>query len=110
MTMTTMRRRRMGTARTKQKMSPRSSENPTNSGSPPPQPKLARRKPTRSASPARLLLFCVTSRIEWERAGITRATVTTTVVRGLERDVTGGLTITRQGRAVLAVLLMEEDE
>jgi hypothetical protein len=32
---------------------------------------------------ARLLLFCVASRTGWERAGITRATVTTTVVRGL---------------------------
>jgi hypothetical protein len=61
--------------------------------------------------PPRLLLFCVASRTEWERAGITRATVTTTVVRGLiERDVAGGLTITKQGRAVLAALLMEEDE
>jgi hypothetical protein len=61
--------------------------------------------------PARLLLFCVASRTEWERAGITRATVTTMVIRGLiERDVAGGLTITSQGRAVLAALLMAEDE
>jgi hypothetical protein len=46
---------------------------------------------------ARLLLFFVAVRIEWERAGITRATVTTTVVKGLiERDVAGGLTITKQ--------------
>ena len=61
--------------------------------------------------PARLLLFCVASRTGWERAGITRATVTTLVVRGLiERDVAGGLTITRRGRAVLTALLMDEDE
>jgi hypothetical protein len=61
--------------------------------------------------PARLLLFCVASRTGWERAGISRATVTATVVRGLiERDVAGGLTITKRGRAVLAALLMEEDE
>ena len=60
---------------------------------------------------ARLLLFCVAARIVWERAGITRATVTTLVVRGLiERDVAGGLTTTKQGRAVLAALLMDEDE
>jgi hypothetical protein len=60
---------------------------------------------------ARLLLFCVATRIEWERAGITRTTVTTLVVRGLiERDVAGGLTITQQGRAVLAALLDAEDE
>ena len=61
--------------------------------------------------PARLLLFCVASRTEWERAGITRATITTMVVRELiERDVAGGLTITKQGRAVLAALLTEKDE
>jgi hypothetical protein len=59
---------------------------------------------------ARLLLFRVATRIEWERAGITRATVTTTVVRGLvDRDVAGGLTLTKQGRAVLAALLMEDE-
>ena len=57
---------------------------------------------------ARLLLFCVAG---WERAGITRATVTTLLVRGLiECDVAGGLTITQQGRAVLAALLDEGDE
>jgi metal-sulfur cluster biosynthetic enzyme len=73
--------------------------------------------PTRAAQAqalsirARLLLFFVAVRIEWERAGITRATVTTTVVKGLiERDVAGGLTITKQGRAVLAALLVAEDE
>jgi hypothetical protein len=61
--------------------------------------------------PARLLLFCVATRTNWERAGITRATVTTTVVRGLiERDLVGGLTITKQGRAVLAALLGQEDD
>ena len=56
-------------------------------------------------------LFWVASRTGWERAGITRATVTTLVVRVLiERDVAGGLTITKQGRAVLAALLMDDDE
>ena len=61
--------------------------------------------------PARLLLFCVASRTAWERAGITRATITTLVIRGLiERDVAGGLTMTKQGRAVLAALLTDEDE
>jgi hypothetical protein len=58
--------------------------------------------------PERLLLFCISSRTEWERAGITRATVTTTVVRGLiERDTDGGLALTKRGRAVLAALRME---
>ena len=61
--------------------------------------------------PARLLLFCVATRTDWERAGITRATVTTTVIRGLiERDVAGALAVTKQGRAVLAALLRQEDE
>ena len=56
--------------------------------------------------PARLLLFCVASGTDWERAGVPRATVTTMVVRGLiERDVAGGLTITNQGRAALMALL-----
>jgi hypothetical protein len=61
--------------------------------------------------PARLLLFCVASGTDWERAGIPRATVTTMVVRGLiERDVAGGLTITDQVRAVLMALLEQDSE
>jgi hypothetical protein len=61
--------------------------------------------------PARLLLFCVASRTDWERAGIPRATVTTMVVRRLiERDVAGGLTITNQGRATLMALLGRDGE
>jgi hypothetical protein len=37
--------------------------------------------------PERVLLFCVASGTEWERAGVTGATVTATIVRGLvERD------------------------
>ena len=76
-----------------------------------PNPDSPAAQAQRLSIPARLLLFCVAARTDWERAGITRATVTTTVVRGLiERDVAGGLTITKQGRAVLAALLMEEDE
>jgi hypothetical protein len=36
--------------------------------------------------------------------------LTTAVVRGLiDRDVAGGLTLTKQGRAVLAALLMEDE-
>ena len=33
--------------------------------------------------PERILLFCVASKTEWERAGITGATVTAMVVKGL---------------------------
>jgi hypothetical protein len=40
-----------------------------------------------------------------------RQVLTPTVLRGLiERDVAGGLTITKQGRAVLAALLTEEED
>jgi hypothetical protein len=61
--------------------------------------------------PARLLLFCVATRTDWERAGIPRATLTTMVVRGLiERDVAGGLTITNQRRATLMALLGQDGE
>ena len=61
--------------------------------------------------PERFLLFCIASKTEWERAGITGATVTAMMIKGLiERDAAGELTLTKQGRAVLAALLMEEDE
>jgi hypothetical protein len=56
--------------------------------------------------PERILLFCVASGTEWERAGIAGATVTTMVVRGLiERDTSNRLTLTDQGRAALDALL-----
>jgi hypothetical protein len=59
----------------------------------------------------RVLLFCISSKTEWKRAGIAWATVTVLMVKGLiERDAVGELTLTKQGRAVLAALLMEEDE
>jgi hypothetical protein len=60
----------------------------------------------------RLLLFCVASHTEWERAGIiTGAEVTTMVIRGLiGREPTGQLYLTKQGRAVLAALLGERNE
>jgi hypothetical protein len=59
----------------------------------------------------RILLFCVASHTEWERAGITGSTVTATVVQGLiARDPAGTLRLTKQGRAVFAALLGEEDE
>jgi len=61
--------------------------------------------------PERVLLFCVASKTEWVRAGITGATVTTMTVKGLvDRDAAGEFTLTKQGRAVLAALLMEQDE
>jgi hypothetical protein len=59
----------------------------------------------------RILLFCAASLTEWQRAGITGATVTAMVIKGLvERNAAGKLALTKQGRAVLATLLMAEDE
>jgi hypothetical protein len=61
--------------------------------------------------PERLLLFCIASHTEWARAGITGATAAAMVVRGrVERDAAGELALTKQARAVLAALLMAEDE
>jgi hypothetical protein len=60
--------------------------------------------------PERLLLFCIASKTEWERV-VLRTTVTAMVVRGLiERAPAGELALTKQGRAVFAALLGEDDE
>jgi len=56
--------------------------------------------------PERILLFCVASGTDWEHAGITGATVTAMVVRGLiERDAGNRLALTTEGRAALDELL-----
>jgi hypothetical protein len=56
--------------------------------------------------PERVLLFCVASETEWARAGVTGATATAMVVRGLiERDSGDELMLTKDGRAVLEALL-----
>jgi hypothetical protein len=53
-----------------------------------------------------VLPFCVASDTERERAGITDATVTAMIVRGLiERDAANRLALTEQGRAALTVLI-----
>jgi hypothetical protein len=58
------------------------------------------------STPERILLFCVASGTEWEWAGVTGATVTVLVVRGLiERDASGVPVLTRQGRAVLDAMI-----
>jgi hypothetical protein len=55
--------------------------------------------------PERILLFCVASGTDWEHAGVTGATVTATIVRGLiQRDPAGRLWLTKEGRAILAAL------
>jgi hypothetical protein len=40
--------------------------------------------------PERILLFCIASGTEWERAGVTAATVTAMVIRGLMEHGPGG--------------------
>jgi hypothetical protein len=56
--------------------------------------------------PERILLFCIASGTDWERAGITGSTVTNMIVRGLiRRDPAGRLWLTKDGRAALDALL-----
>ena len=56
--------------------------------------------------PERVLLFCLVSGTEWAQAGVTGATTTMMLVRGLvERDSTGGLKMTPRGREVFKVLI-----
>jgi hypothetical protein len=57
------------------------------------------------AVPERLLLFCVAFRSDWVKAGITPATATNMMVRGLIARAQGSYRLTHEGRAVLAVLL-----
>jgi hypothetical protein len=54
----------------------------------------------------RVLLFCLASGTEWAQAGVTGATATMMLVRGLvERDALGRLQMTPQGREVFKVLI-----
>jgi hypothetical protein len=54
----------------------------------------------------RMLLFCVGSSTDWQRAGVRGDTVTALVVKGLlMRDAKGHLTLTDDGRAALRALL-----
>jgi hypothetical protein len=56
--------------------------------------------------PERLLLFCLASNTDWQKAGITHATARHLMVRGLiERQAATGYLLTEQGRAVLAAVL-----
>jgi hypothetical protein len=53
-----------------------------------------------------MLLFCVASGTDWQRAGITGETVTALVVKGLiERNSGGRLSLTEGGRETLRTLL-----
>jgi hypothetical protein len=56
--------------------------------------------------PERQLLFCIASKADWEKVGITPTIVMTMVARGLiQRDGAGELQFTKEGQAVLAALL-----
>jgi len=58
--------------------------------------------------PERVLLFCVASGTDWERAGITDTMVTATVIKGLiAREPTGAVYLTKDGRAALRTLMGE---
>jgi len=57
--------------------------------------------------PERLLLFCIASHTDWQKAGVTGTTVTAMMVRGLiERNAGRRLSLTNEGREVLAALLL----
>ena len=72
----------------------------------------ATRKPEKIATglsvPERVLLFCIASRTDWQKAGITGETVTLMVVKGLvERDAAGRLFLAEDGWAAFEALLKE---
>jgi hypothetical protein len=55
----------------------------------------------------RVLLFCLASGTEWAQAGVTGATATAMLVRGLvDRDASGRLALTPQGRARCWIALL----
>jgi hypothetical protein len=68
-------------------------------------------KPTADVASAltiheRILLFCIASGTDWEHTGITGSLVTSMVIKGLiAREPTGGLYLTREGRAALRTLV-----
>jgi hypothetical protein len=72
-------------------------------------PKILRKLENVAASltvPERLLLFCIASDTNWQKAGISGETVTVLGVKRLvERDPAGHLSLTSQGRAALGALL-----
>jgi hypothetical protein len=78
---------------------------------PPPTLRQALRQPetvaARLSVAERILLFCITTHTDWQKPGVTGATVTAMAVRGLiERDAAARLSLTDQGREVLAALLL----
>lgn len=62
--------------------------------------------------PERLLLFCLASDIDWQKAGVTHATAQHMIVRGLiERDQRATrFILTEQGRAMLNALIGRSEQ
>jgi hypothetical protein len=57
--------------------------------------------------PERVMLFCLASGTDWQRASITGATAQQMMIRGLiERQAAGSFVLSDQGRAVLEALMM----
>jgi hypothetical protein len=57
--------------------------------------------------PERVLLFCLASDTDWQRAGVKAATAQQMMIRGLiERQGAGTFILSDQGRAVLEALMM----
>jgi hypothetical protein len=58
--------------------------------------------------PERILLFCLASGTDWQKAAVTGETVTVMMVKALvERDAAGRLSLTNEGRAALAALMKD---
>jgi hypothetical protein len=57
--------------------------------------------------PERVLLFCLASGTDWQKASVTHATAQHMMIRSLiERRAAGSFELTDQGRAVLEALMM----
>jgi hypothetical protein len=58
-----------------------------------------------------LLLFCVASNTEWQKAGIPGTAITIMIVKGLiDRDPASELCLTNEGRALFKALVADELE
>jgi hypothetical protein len=74
-----------------------------------PMPKRPSKAPTASDLTVRerVLLFCVASRTDWQRAGVPEETVTRMTRDLVMCDTLGRLALTARGRAVLRAMLPE---
>ena len=56
--------------------------------------------------PERVLLFCLASNTDWQRAGVTQVCAQQMMIRGLVDRQGSSYVLTDEGRAVLAALLV----